>query len=68
MWTDNVKKRLTNWKTIVSIVSLVGFIFTKAGLLEYKNFLDELMPYIYTVGIALGIWSDHDEKPKGDVE
>ena len=65
---DNVKKRLRNWKTWVAIFSLLGFLFTKFGVPEAKSFLDELAPYLLTVGIALGIWSDHEESEKGDVE
>lgn len=42
--------------------SLLGFLFTKFGVPEAKSFLDELAPYVLTVGIALGIWSDHEEK------
>lgn len=70
-----VVNRLTNWKTIVAIVSLIGFLFTKFGMSEAKSFLDELMPYVFTVGISLGIWTSHDnydqskenKNEKGDV-
>ncbi|MEH6848556.1 hypothetical protein [Bacillus pseudomycoides] len=65
---ENIAKRLSNWKTWVALFSLVGFLFSKFGLLEAKSFLDEAVPYIFTLGITLGIWSDHEETPKGDVE
>ncbi|WP_035430846.1 hypothetical protein [Bacillus sp. UNC322MFChir4.1] len=64
----NIKKRLRNWKTWVALFSLVGFLFSKFGLPEAKSFLDEAVPYIFTLGITLGIWSDHEEIQKGDVE
>lgn len=63
---ENIQKRLRNWKTWVALFSLVGFLFSKFGLPEAKSFLDEMVPYIFTLGITLGIWSDHEEN--GDVE
>ncbi|WP_423739926.1 hypothetical protein [Bacillus cereus] len=65
---ENIKKRFRNWKTWVAVFSLLGFLCTKFGLPEAKTFLDELAPYLLTVGIALGIWSDHEGNEKGDVE
>ncbi|MGZ7151870.1 hypothetical protein [Bacillus sp. BC08] len=65
---ENIKKRLRNWKTWIAVFSLLGFLFTKFGVPEAKTFLDELAPYLLSVGIALGIWSDHDGNQKGDVE
>lgn len=63
---ENIKKRLRNWQMWVAIFSLIGFLFTKLGVPEAKSFLDELAPYLLSVGIALGIWTDHEEK--GDAE
>ncbi|MED1537006.1 MULTISPECIES: hypothetical protein [Bacillus] len=68
MGKQDIKKRFRNWKTWVAVFSLVGFLFTKFGLPEAKSFLDELAPYVLSVGIALGIWSDHEENEQGDVE
>ena len=68
MTKENIKKRLRNWKTWIAVFSLLGFLFTKFGVPEAKTFLDELAPYLSSVGIALGIWSDHDVNQKGDVE
>ncbi|HDR6218508.1 hypothetical protein [Bacillus cereus group sp. BceL212] len=73
MSKDNIKKRLRNWKTWIAVFSLLGFLFTKFGVPEAKSFLDELAPYLLSVGIALGIWSDHEtsfenNNKKGDVE
>lgn len=65
---ENIKKRLYNWKVWVAVMSLVGFVFLKAGVPEAKNFLDELMPYIFAVGVSLGVWSDHEEVQKGENE
>ncbi|HDR6300239.1 TPA: hypothetical protein QCU59_004028 [Bacillus cereus] len=70
---ENIKKRFRNWKTWVAVFSLLGFLFTKFGVPEAKSFLDELAPYLLSVGIALGIWSDHEtsfenDNNKGDVE
>ena len=25
-----------------------------------KSFIDEVLPYLFTLGVALGIWSDHE--------
>ncbi|WP_242224452.1 hypothetical protein [Bacillus cereus group sp. BfR-BA-01380] len=66
MTKENILKRLSNWKTWVALFSLVGFLLTKFGLTEAKSFVDELLPYLFTLGVALGIWTDHEEK--GDVE
>ncbi|MEK3933644.1 hypothetical protein [Bacillus sp. FSL R7-0642] len=73
MSKDNIKKRFRNWKTWVAVFSLLGFLFTKFGVPEAKSFLDELAPYLLTLGITLGIWSDHEtsseyDNKKGDVE
>lgn len=64
---ENVKKKLLNWRTWTAVFSLIGFILMKAGYFEAKNFLDELLPYIFAVGVALGVWSDHEEKSDKDV-
>ncbi|MDC2867553.1 hypothetical protein [Bacillus sp. BP-3] len=58
----NMTKRLKNWKTWVAIASLIGFLLTKFGLTEAKTFVDELLPYLFTLGISLGIWTDHEDK------
>ncbi|MDR4341577.1 hypothetical protein [Bacillus thuringiensis] len=57
---EKINKRFRNWKTWVEVFSLLGFLFTKFGVQEAKSVLDELAPYMLTVSIALGIWSDHD--------
>ncbi|MGG2016918.1 hypothetical protein [Bacillus sp. S10(2024)] len=59
---ENIQKRLRNWQMWVATFSLIGFLFTKLGVPEAKSFLDELAPYLLSVGIALGIWTDHEEK------
>lgn len=61
MSKENIKKRFRNWKTLIAIASLIGFLFVKAGVPEAKNFLDEFMPYLFAVGISLGIWTDHED-------
>ena len=47
--------------------SLLGFTH-QVWSTRSKTFLDELAPYLLTVGIALGIWSDHEGNGKGDVQ
>ncbi|WP_242221561.1 hypothetical protein [Bacillus cereus group sp. BfR-BA-01380] len=54
-------RRLKNWKTWVALASLIGFLLMKFGLTEAKSFVDELLPYLFTLGVALGIWTDHEE-------
>ncbi|MGP2423669.1 hypothetical protein ACTT1L_16850 [Bacillus sp. FH] len=66
MSKENIKKRFRNWKTLIAIASLIGFLFVKAGVPEAKSFLDEFMPYLFAVGISLGIWSDHEVNSEGD--
>lgn len=62
MSKKNIKKRFRNWRTWVAVFSLIGFLFTKFGMLEAKNFIEELLPYLFAVGVSLGIWTDHEEK------
>ncbi|MGE6961292.1 hypothetical protein ACQKIW_15075 [Bacillus thuringiensis] len=66
MTKENMQKRLRNWKTWVALASLLGFICAKTGLLETKSFIDEVLPYIFTLGVALGIWSDHEGSAQTD--
>lgn len=61
---ETITKRYRNWKTWVAVFSLVGFVCMKFGIPEAKTFLDELAPYVLSVGIALGIWSDHEGNEK----
>ncbi|AHZ49550.1 hypothetical protein YBT1520_03980 [Bacillus thuringiensis serovar kurstaki str. YBT-1520] len=44
----------------------MDFYLRNFGVPEAKSFLDELAPYLLTVGIALGIWSDHDVNSEGE--
>ena len=59
---ENIAKRFRNWRTWVAVFSLIGFLFTKFGMPDADNFLKELLPYIFAVGVSLGIWTDHEEK------
>ena len=43
-----------------------GIRLCKAGLLETKGFIDEVLPYMFTLGVALGIWSDHEGTVRTD--
>ena len=38
----------------------LGIHLCEGGLLETKSFIDEVLPYLFTLGVALGIWSDHE--------
>jgi len=62
MSKENIKKRFRNWKTWVAVFSLLGFLLTKFGMPEAKSFFEELLPYVFVVGVSLGIWTDHEEK------
>ncbi|MBW3496252.1 hypothetical protein [Bacillus sp. Fil] len=64
MKTQTILKRLRNWQMWVATFSLVGFLFVKLGAIEAKDFLDELMPYLYCLGISLGIWADYEEEER----
>lgn len=61
---ENIKKRFRNWKTWVAVFSLLGFLFAKFGVPEAKSFLDDLTPYLFTLGMVLGIWTDHEANEK----
>lgn len=63
---ENIKKTIPQLENMGCGFSLLGFLFTKFGVPEAKSFLDELAPYLLSVGIALGIWSDHDVNSEGD--
>ena len=67
MNTENIQKRLRNWKTWVALFPCLVFTH-QVWSTRSKTFLDELAPYLLTVGIALGIWSDHEGNGKGDVQ
>ncbi|MCU5020519.1 hypothetical protein OCD65_27965 [Bacillus paranthracis] len=57
--TAEVIRRLRNWKTIVAITSLLGFIATEVGHVEVDETIKQALPYIYSVGISLGIITSH---------
>ncbi|HEQ3529160.1 TPA: hypothetical protein VGS93_005728 [Bacillus cereus] len=66
MTKENIQKRLQNWKTRVALASLLGFICAKAGLLETKGFIDEVLPYLFTLGVSIGVWTDHEGTAQTD--
>lgn len=57
--TAEIIRRLRNWKTIVAITSLLGFIATEVGHVEVDETIKHALPYIYSVGISLGIITSH---------
>ena len=62
---ENIKKRLRNWKTWVALFSCFGLILSAFGVTGFGSDLEKVQQAIYMFGIALGIWTDHEE---GDVE
>ncbi|MGE7331678.1 hypothetical protein ACQKJ7_29820 [Bacillus thuringiensis] len=53
-------------RTKGALASLLVFICPKAVLLETKSFIDEVLPYIFALGVALGIWSGHEGTEQTD--
>ncbi|WP_186323941.1 hypothetical protein [Bacillus thuringiensis] len=49
-----------------TLASLLGFICAKTGLLETKSFIDEVLPYIFTLGVSIGVWSGHEGTAQTD--
>ena len=43
-----------------------GIICAKAGLLETKSFIDEVLPYMFTLGVSIGVWIDHERTAQTD--
>ncbi|PEF23102.1 hypothetical protein [Bacillus pseudomycoides] len=68
MSKENIKKRLRNWKTWVALFSCFGLILTGFGITGFEGNLEKVQQAVYMFGIALGIWSDHEENEQGDVE
>ncbi|MFD0768884.1 hypothetical protein ACFQZ1_08150 [Bacillus sp. CGMCC 1.60114] len=65
---QNITKRFRNWKTWVAVFSCIGLMLPVFGVKGFEGDLEKVQQAVYLLGIALGIWSDHEENPKGDVE
>ncbi|WP_342046002.1 hypothetical protein [Bacillus sp. OTU530] len=52
-------KRLRNWKTIVAIFSLIGLVLKSLGYADLEGQLGQIQDAVYTVGAALGIWTNY---------
>ncbi|MGH0607211.1 hypothetical protein [Bacillus mycoides] len=63
---ENMKSRLRNWKTWVALFSCVGLVLSAFGLTGFEGNLDMIQKAVYLFGIALGIWTDHEEKGEDD--
>ncbi|UOY92559.1 hypothetical protein MUG87_19460 [Ectobacillus sp. JY-23] len=61
---ENLLKRLRNWKTWVALFALIGMILESLGYTNFQGTLGKWEETIYTLGILLGVWSDHDGKPQ----
>lgn len=61
-----MKRRLRNWKTWVALFSCVGLVLSAFGLTGFEGNLDMIQKAVYLFGIALGIWTDHEEKGEDD--
>ncbi|MCP1124550.1 hypothetical protein NKR74_14765 [Bacillus sp. 3103sda1] len=65
---ENIVKRLRNWKTWVALFSCAGLLLQVFGVTGFEGNLEKIQQAVYMIGIVLGIWTDHDETSKGDVE
>ncbi|PFL14001.1 hypothetical protein COJ07_29215 [Bacillus cereus] len=59
---ENIKRRLRNWKTWVALFSCVGLVLSVFGVTGFEGKLDTIQKTVYLCGIALGIWTDHEDK------
>jgi uncharacterized membrane protein len=57
---ENIFKRLRNWKTWVALFALIGMIAQSLGYADFKGQLGQIQEVIYTVGVLLGLWTDHE--------
>ncbi|CAM4363506.1 hypothetical protein BAMA_15815 [Bacillus manliponensis] len=65
---QHIKKRLRNWKTWVALFSCLGLILQVFGVTGFEGNLEKVQQAVYLFGIALGIWTSHEETDKGDAE
>ncbi|SFC03155.1 hypothetical protein SAMN04488168_101513 [Bacillus sp. 491mf] len=63
---ENIKKRLRNWKTWVALFSCLGLMLPVFGVKGFEGDLEKVQQAVYLFGIALGIWSDHEEVQEGE--
>ncbi|PEW66955.1 hypothetical protein CN448_18670 [Bacillus cereus] len=63
---ENIKRRLRNWKTWVALFSCAGLVLSAFGITGFEGKLDTIQKAVYLFGIALGIWTDHEEKGEDD--
>lgn len=57
---ENIIKRLRNWKTWVALFALAGMILKAFGYAGFQGELGQWQELVYTLGVLLGVWSDHD--------
>lgn len=53
-------KKIRNWKTWVALFALVGMILEAFGITNFEGTLGKIQEIVYTAGIILGVWSDHE--------
>ncbi|ANY29984.1 TPA: hypothetical protein ACGXMH_004544 [Bacillus mobilis] len=63
---ENIKRRLRNWKTWVALFSCAGLVLSVFGITGFEGKLDMIQKAVYLFGIALGIWTDHEDKGEDD--
>lgn len=63
---ENIKKTIPQLENMGCGFFFAWIFIYKVWRSRSKSFLDELAPYLLSVGIALGIWSDHDVNSEGD--
>lgn len=63
---ENIKRRLRNWRTWVALFSCAGLVLSAFGITGFEGKLDMIQKAVYLFGIALGIWTDHEEKGEDD--
>lgn len=63
---ENIFKRLRNWKTWVALFALIGMIAKSLGYGDVGGQLGQVQEVIYTVGVLLGFWTDHETVQEKD--
>lgn len=57
---ENIFKRLRNWKTWISLFALIGMVAKSLGYADLQGQLGQIQEVVYTVGVILGLWTDHE--------
>ena len=43
-----------------------GIYLCKGWVTGDKSFIDEVLPYMFTLGVSIGVWTDHERTAQTD--